>query len=81
MEGQSKGSRGLEAYCKGGQGPRRAVGPSIEEEDEQSLARKKVQQVALDEVAVVLRCVKWSEFETKELVQSFMNKLSGIIKG
>jgi len=24
----SKGSRGLEAYCKGGQGPPRAVGPS-----------------------------------------------------
>ena len=28
MERQSKGSRGLEAYCKGGQGPRRAVAPS-----------------------------------------------------
>ena len=28
MERQSKGSRGLVAYCKGGQGPRRAVGPS-----------------------------------------------------
>jgi hypothetical protein len=28
MEGQSKGSRGLEAYCKGGQGPPRAVAPS-----------------------------------------------------
>jgi len=28
MEGQSKGSRGLGAYCKGGQGPPRAVGPS-----------------------------------------------------
>ena len=27
MEGQSKGSRGLEAYCKGGQGPPRAVAP------------------------------------------------------
>ena len=28
MERQSKGSRGLEAYCKRGQGPRRAVAPS-----------------------------------------------------
>ena len=28
MEGQSKGSRGLEAYCKGGQGPPRAAAPS-----------------------------------------------------
>ena len=28
MESQSKGSRGLEAYCKGGQGPPRAVAPS-----------------------------------------------------
>jgi len=28
MERQSKGSRGLEAYCKGGQGPHRAVAPS-----------------------------------------------------
>jgi hypothetical protein len=28
MERQSKGSRGLEAYCKGGQGPPRAVAPS-----------------------------------------------------
>ena len=28
MEGQSKGSRGLEAYYKGGQGPPRAVAPS-----------------------------------------------------
>ena len=28
MEIQSKGSRGLEAYCKGGQGPPRAVTPS-----------------------------------------------------
>ena len=27
-ERQSKGSRGLEAYCKGGQGPPRAVAPS-----------------------------------------------------
>ena len=27
MERQSKGSRGLEAYCKGGQGPPRAVEP------------------------------------------------------
>jgi hypothetical protein len=27
MERQSKGSRGLEAYCKGGQGPPRAVTP------------------------------------------------------
>jgi len=28
MEKQSKGSRGLEAYCKGGQGPPQAVAPS-----------------------------------------------------
>jgi hypothetical protein len=28
MEGQSKRSRGLEAYCKGGQGPPGAVVPS-----------------------------------------------------
>jgi len=28
MERQTKGSRGLEAYCKGGQGPPRAVAPS-----------------------------------------------------
>ena len=28
MEGQRKGSRGLEAYCKGGQGPPRGVSPS-----------------------------------------------------
>jgi hypothetical protein len=28
MERQSKGSRGLEAYCKGGQGPPQAVAPS-----------------------------------------------------
>jgi len=28
MERQYKGSRGLEAYCKGGQGPPRAVAPS-----------------------------------------------------
>ena len=27
MEGKSKGSRGLEAYCKRGQGPPRAVAP------------------------------------------------------
>ena len=27
MERQSKGSRGLEAYCKGGHGPPRAVAP------------------------------------------------------
>jgi len=27
MERQSKGSRGLEAYCKGDQGPPRAVAP------------------------------------------------------
>ena len=27
MERQSKGSRGLEAYCKGGQGPPQAVAP------------------------------------------------------
>ena len=27
MERQSKGSRGLGAYCKGGQGPPRAVAP------------------------------------------------------
>ena len=27
MERQRKGSRGLEAYCKGGQGPPRAVAP------------------------------------------------------
>jgi len=27
MERQSKGSRGLEAYCNGGQGPPRAVAP------------------------------------------------------
>ena len=33
LEGQSKGSRGLEAYCNGGQGPRRAVGPSKKEEE------------------------------------------------
>ena len=28
MERQGKGSRGLEAYCKGGQGPPRAVATS-----------------------------------------------------
>jgi hypothetical protein len=28
MEGQSKGLRGLEVYCKGGQGPPQAVEPS-----------------------------------------------------
>jgi len=28
MERQSKGSRDLEPYCKGGQGPPRAVAPS-----------------------------------------------------
>ena len=28
MERQSKGSRGLEAHCRGGQGPLRAVAPS-----------------------------------------------------
>ena len=28
MERQSKGSRGLEAYCKGGQGSPQAVAPS-----------------------------------------------------
>ena len=27
METQSRGLRGLEAYCKGGQGPPRAVAP------------------------------------------------------
>ena len=32
MEGQSKGSRGLEAYCKGGQGQPQ-VCSAIEEED------------------------------------------------
>ena len=35
MEGQSKGSRGLEAYCKGGQGPPLAVAPSKKRRDEQ----------------------------------------------
>ena len=30
MERQSKGSRGLEEYCKGGQDPPRAVAPSKE---------------------------------------------------
>ena len=34
MEGQSKGSRGLEAYCKGGQGPPRAVAPSKKTKNE-----------------------------------------------
>ena len=28
MERQSKESKGLEAYCRGGQGPTRAVAPS-----------------------------------------------------
>ena len=28
IERQTKGSRGLEAYCKGGQGPPRAVAPA-----------------------------------------------------
>jgi len=28
MEGHNKGSRGFEAYCKGDQGPPRAVAPS-----------------------------------------------------
>jgi hypothetical protein len=33
MERQSKGSRVLEAYCKGGQGPPRAVAPPEKEEE------------------------------------------------
>ena len=32
MEGQSKGLRGLETYCKGGQGPPQAVAPLKDEE-------------------------------------------------
>jgi hypothetical protein len=35
MEGQSKGSRGLEAYCKGDQGPPRAVAASKKKEEEE----------------------------------------------
>jgi len=35
MERQSKGSRGLEAYCKVGQGPPRAVAATEEEEGEE----------------------------------------------
>jgi hypothetical protein len=34
MERQSKGSRGLEAYCKVGQGPPRAAAPQKKEEEE-----------------------------------------------
>ena len=33
MERKSKGSRGLEAYCKGGQGPPWAVAPSKKKKD------------------------------------------------
>jgi hypothetical protein len=36
MEGQSKGSRGLETYCKGGQGPPRAVAPSKKKKKKKS---------------------------------------------
>ena len=35
MERQSKGSRGLEAYCKGGQGPPRAVAPPKKKKSQQ----------------------------------------------
>ena len=33
METQNEGSRGLEAYCKGGQDPPRAVAPSKNKKD------------------------------------------------
>jgi len=33
MERQSKGLRGLEAYCKGGQGPPRAIAPPKKKKD------------------------------------------------
>ena len=34
MERQSKGPRDLEAYCSGGQGPRRAVAPTDDDDDD-----------------------------------------------
>jgi len=39
MERQSKGSRGLEAYCKGGQGPPRAVAPPKKKKKKNKLER------------------------------------------
>ena len=36
MERQSKGPRDLEAYCRGGQGPPRAVAPTDDDDDDNS---------------------------------------------
>ena len=47
MEGQSKGSRGLVAYCKGGQGPPWAVAPSKKKkkkEEEEEKKKKKMKK-------------------------------------
>jgi len=41
MERQSKGSRGQEAYCKGGQGPPRAVAPPKKKKTKKKKKKKK----------------------------------------
>jgi len=40
-ERESKGSRGLEAYCKGGQGPPRAVAPPKKKKKKKKRERRR----------------------------------------
>ena len=53
MERQSKGSRGLEAYCKGGQGPPRAVAPPKKKKKK----KKKKKGSWLNTEINILRCM------------------------
>ena len=72
MEGQSKRSRGLEAYCKGGQGPRRAVAPSKKKNKKKVAALVKMPNVKHD-------ILKFTAFGIGNLIR-FVTLISNVFK-
>jgi hypothetical protein len=52
MERQSKGSRGLEAYCKGGQGPPQAVAPPKKKKKKKKKKRRRKKKVFTQEMPI-----------------------------
>jgi hypothetical protein len=73
MERQGKGSRGLEAYCKGGQGPPRAVAPSKKKKKNGLLYAAAVYVGKGDPVP--------SEYEAGWVLEPVRNTIQGHVSG
>jgi hypothetical protein len=71
MERQSKGARGLEAYCKGGQGAPRAVAPSKDSNQEHTASNGR----ANDEMMGLGRKRTWTNWG---IIMEFLWRFWGI---